>query len=74
MDSGDELILYTDGITEADNSDGKYFGTQGIIDTINANKKAPLDQQVSEIYNSLTTFTNKKNLDDDITYVILRKK
>lgn len=74
MDSGDELILYTDGITEADNSDGKYFGTQGIIDTINANKKAPLDQQVSEIYNSLTAFTNKKNLDDDITYVILRKK
>ena len=74
MDSGDELILYTDGITEAENPDKKYFGTEGIIRVFNENKFKNIEHQVQEINEALEAFTESETFDDDITYVIIRKK
>ncbi len=74
MDSGDELILYTDGITEAENPDKKYFGTEGIIRVFNENIFKNIEHQVQEINEALEAFTESETFDDDITYVIIRKK
>ena len=74
MESGDELILYTDGITEAENPDKKFFGTEGIIRVFNENKFKSTEHQVQEINEALLAFTESQTFDDDITYVILKKK
>ena len=74
MDSGDELILYTDGITEAESPEKKYFGTEGIIRVFNENKFKNIEHQVQEINEALEAFTESETFDDDITYVIIRKK
>ena len=74
MQRSDELILYTDGITEAESPDKKYFGAEGIISVFNENKFISINHQVQEINESLKAFTQSENFNDDITYVILRKK
>lgn len=74
MERSDELILYTDGITEAESPDKKYFGAEGIIQVFNENKFNSINTQVQQINEALKAFTKKETFDDDITYVILRKK
>ncbi len=73
MNKNDELILYTDGITEAKNLDDKDFGTQGIINMFNNNKHKDLENQVMAIQDELNSFTGSEKFSDDITYIILKK-
>ena len=74
MKKDDELILYTDGITECTNSQKKYFGTDGILNVIQKNIKFDLEKQVTALSTALYDFSGTKNLNDDITYIILKKK
>lgn len=74
MDSGDELILYTDGIIEAENISKKTFGTEGIIRVFNENKFKSVERQVEAINDALSAFTETQSFSDDITYVILRRE
>lgn len=74
MNSGDEIILYTDGITEAENSNKDSFGTQGIINMFNKYKDKSVYEQVMAIQKELSDFTGSEQFNDDITYIILKKK
>lgn len=74
MKKGDELVLYTDGITECTDSNKKYFGTEGVMDVFKENIKKDIKSQVSALTTRLYEFTGSKDFNDDITYIILRKK
>ena len=74
MKKKDELVLYTDGITECTNSEKKFFGTEGVLDVFKQNRKYDIEKQVNALTNSLYEFSGSKNFNDDITYIILRKK
>ena len=74
MHKDDELVLYTDGITECTNSKKQYFGAERIISTFNENVDKPLENQVNALTDTLFKFNGSENLNDDITYIILRKK
>ena len=74
MKKNDELILYTDGITECINSEKKYFGTDGIVDVFKNNLKYDLDKQINALPEALFKFSGTNKLNDDITYIILKKK
>ena len=73
MNKNDEIILYTDGITEAENTDKKDFGLSGIINMFNKNKHNGVYQQVMAVQDELKTFTGSDTFNDDITYIILKK-
>ena len=60
LESNDEIILYTDGITECMNEDGENYGRARLLESIQAHCKEPVVKDES--------FT------DDITFVILKKK
>ena len=74
MKKGDELILYTDGITECMNSERKYFGIDCILKVVKENIKENIENQVSAMTRSLHDFSGNDNFNDDITYIILKKK
>ena len=42
MQPGDELFLYTDGVTEAMNTENKMFGEQRLIEAVNLHLGLPL--------------------------------
>jgi len=72
----DDLILYyTDGITEALNSEGERFGEKNLISTFSFLCKKHFNSQkiLDEIFKTLDEFSgNKKRLEDDASVVILK--
>jgi len=73
MGKGDELVLYTDGITECTNSEKKYFGLDGILSVFKRNIGLSVKEQVTALPAALRVYSGSENFNDDITYIILKK-
>jgi len=70
---GDALLLYTDGITDAQNAQGAFFGDGNWLETVHAN----LGQSAQEIQDALIADTRRfvgdaSQFDDIATMVIVR--
>lgn len=74
LQSGDSLLFYTDGITEAVNENNEEFGTDRLFNAFDKCKKLPINEQIYSILNALSLFTGSVPLNDDITLIVLRKK
>ena len=73
-DSGDILFLYTDGITEAKNSDQEEFGYERLKEFLEKNAYYSAEYLKEEILKYLYDFCGTSNLDDDITTLIAKVK
>lgn len=70
LGAGDRLLLYTDGITEAEGPDEKEFGEQQLIDLLTSNREmaAPALQEL--VLKAVTRFSGEE-LRDDATLIAL---
>lgn len=73
MEKGDELVLYTDGITDCMSPEKKYFGYEGVLAVFKANLGLSVKDQVTALPAALRKFSETDNFNDDITYIILKK-
>lgn len=73
MESGDELILFTDGITDTKNSHNEKFGHERFIESIKKHLDESVDTQVNTILTELKAFQKDAPSIDDITVMILKK-
>jgi sigma-B regulation protein RsbU (phosphoserine phosphatase) len=71
---GDELFLYTDGITEAMNRESKLFGDPRLIETVNNHSGLPLKEFSEKIKDDIDRFAGGAEQADDITMLALRYK
>jgi sigma-B regulation protein RsbU (phosphoserine phosphatase) len=70
---GDYLILYTDGITEAQNQFGDFFGNHRLVDAALAQiGKSPREMQTA-IIAEVNEFMGSTPRQDDIAMVIIRR-
>jgi phosphoserine phosphatase RsbU/P len=74
LDPGDLLMVYTDGVTEAENTDGEPFGVQGCRSLLAEAGQGPLDALIQELRQSLRGFTSSQHLEDDCTLLLLRRR
>jgi len=74
LENGDILLFYTDGITEAMNSDGEVFGEERLISAVLKICDMGSDVIASGIYDELTKFTGGADQYDDMTLVIMKLK
>ena len=71
---GDYLILYTDGITEAQNEHGDFFGENRLIDAaLERYGKTAREMQIA-ILDEVNQFTGNTPRQDDIAMIIIRRK
>jgi sigma-B regulation protein RsbU (phosphoserine phosphatase) len=70
--TGDVLLFYTDGLTEACNSNGEMFGTTGVDLHLSKVKHLPADQIIDSFYATIHTYTGSQVLQDDISLVVLK--
>jgi sigma-B regulation protein RsbU (phosphoserine phosphatase) len=70
LNSGDTLVLYTDGVTEAMNADGAQFGLDGLAEVIRANNALTPEQLIQKVLQTLNSYTAGLPLVDDVTLVI----
>lgn len=74
LDSGDIVVLYTDGITEAENISGDLYGLQRLIDTVQNNCHLSAEEIKKAVINDLWNFIGQHKIHDDVTLVILKQK
>lgn len=71
IDFIDEIILYTDGITDAFNKDNEIYGEKRLIDFFNKNTSH--DNPINNLLKDIHKFTQNQEQFDDMTIVILKK-
>ena len=73
LERDDCLVLYTDGVTEALNSDGDEFGTDRMIQSVRASATDGAQTIVKRIIEDVRNFTGSFPQNDDITLIAIRK-
>ena len=71
FNKGDKLLLYTDGIVEARNADGEFFGIERIKEILLESKDS--DDILDIILKELYKFTESEKLEDDLTFLLIER-
>jgi phosphoserine phosphatase RsbU/P len=69
---GDMLLLYTDGVTEAENGQGEMFEEDRLIDFTQSHRSEPLSGLLDDLVGRVRQFSKGGILDDDLTLMALR--
>lgn len=72
LNKGDIVIFYTDGITEAENSNKEMFGLERLKEVIYNNKNKSPKELRKVILESINRFRKDYEQTDDLTFVILK--
>ncbi len=72
LESGDLVLLYTDGLTEAENQHGEFFGIKQVCRIISDNAKKPPNKIIETLISELKQFRGNGTFIDDITLMILK--
>jgi sigma-B regulation protein RsbU (phosphoserine phosphatase) len=67
LSPGDRIYFYTDGITEAVNSEDRQFGTEGILETLGKVSKQSLDECLAALLKRVQIWSADQGLDDDVS-------
>jgi len=68
---GQRLVLYTDGITDADNGGDDRFGQTRFREVINAHVKDPPDRCAEAVFQAIDDFRGDNEQTDDETIVVI---
>jgi serine phosphatase RsbU (regulator of sigma subunit) len=72
LHSGDIVVFYTDGLTEAMNESNQLYGLDRLSQIILKNKDGSTSEIKDAIFRDLEFFLNKKLPQDDVTLVLLK--
>jgi serine phosphatase RsbU (regulator of sigma subunit) len=72
LESGDTLVLFSDGVTEAADPDEQLFGVPRLREALAGRHDAPLDHLQKAVFDSVENFTRGASQADDITLLLVR--
>ena len=72
LQAGEMLTLYTDGITEARNMAGEFFGEDRLIKTFNKKAYTCLVELHHSLKDDIAAFVGEAPQNDDITYITIK--
>ncbi|MDE3271190.1 ATP-binding SpoIIE family protein phosphatase [Pseudoalteromonas sp. G4] len=67
-DLNDKIILYTDGVIEAENNRGEFFGEERLLRKVSA----PSFTELGSIVESVKRFTGKQDQQDDLSLALIK--
>ena len=73
LDSGDLVLLATDGFFEWENDQGEAFGVQRMEDVIRAFRDSAPHDIIARLYQAVVKFSNGTRQQDDLTAVIIKR-
>jgi sigma-B regulation protein RsbU (phosphoserine phosphatase) len=73
MAVGDEIVMYTDGVTEGKSKEGEFFGEERLYNVLNAYKKNSSRRLVDLIDEKLLEFQGSEAPSDDVTILIIKR-
>lgn len=70
---GDLMVLYTDGVTEAEAPDGRQFGVPRLKDAVAAHRALACEQIRERVFQAIYKWIGGGKILDDITLVLVRR-
>lgn len=70
--SGDVVFLYTDGLTEAENDQGEFFGIDRVIDIFSNHSGNYPGEIIDKMLIELQQFCRSEKYNDDITLMVFK--
>jgi sigma-B regulation protein RsbU (phosphoserine phosphatase) len=74
METGDILLLYTDGLIEAMNRKGEEFGSERFQKCFREASATSADDVLDSIMGELEAFSSGTSATDDITLIAVEKR
>jgi len=71
--AGDQLVLFTDGIVEACNARGAWFGPERLAGLVAAGRRRRARDLVENVVLEARAFAGVNGLEDDVTLMLLRR-
>lgn len=72
LKKNDLLVLFTDGIIEAENPNRKQFSKQRFIDFIECNKQLDVNMIKEKLIQELKQYVKSDYFEDDVTFVFIK--
>ncbi|TAG91540.1 MAG: HAMP domain-containing protein [Oscillatoriales cyanobacterium] len=72
--TGDVVVLYTDGITEAENMDKMLYGLERLIEVVTINWQRTAGEIRHAVIDDVRSHIGEQKVFDDITLLILKQK
>jgi serine phosphatase RsbU (regulator of sigma subunit) len=73
LDPGDCLVLYSDGVPDAQNEAGNEFGEAQLLDVLAGARGEPAEGIVSRVFSAIDRFTGAEPQFDDITVLVVQR-
>jgi serine phosphatase RsbU (regulator of sigma subunit) len=70
---GDTLVLFSDGVTEAQGEDGEEFGEGRLLDVLRQASTAPVTDLIARVFEEIDAFAAGAPQFDDITMLVVRR-
>ena len=74
LNSGDGILLYSDGLPELANDKDQMFGYDRIKTEFQSVGEKEPEEIVDHLKNSASQWVNGKEPDDDVTFVVIKVK
>lgn len=71
MTPSDTLFLYTDGLTEAENTQKELFGEKRALEAAEKFSTLTADEQIKQMQHKVSVFVNKAEQSDDLTMLAI---
>ena len=72
LETGDKVVLYTDGVVEAMNTSEEMFGFDRLCEVIKDTETLTAQSLLEEIRNKVNDFTSGAPQHDDITIIVVQ--
>jgi DNA-binding response OmpR family regulator len=70
---GDVLVMYTDGVTEAQSPLGSFFGEEGLVDAVLSRTGGSAQEILDCLLDAVHTYVGSMTHQDDIALVVIRR-
>jgi len=72
IDSGQIFILYTDGVTEANNPAGEEYGRDRLVEAARKSRHLSAREMIDFIHRDVIAWTDGLGATDDVTFFIVK--
>lgn len=73
LNPGDVLVLYTDGITEAQDESGEFYGTDRFYEALESEFTTSAESYLNSILENIQAFTGSSPRLDDVTLIVISR-
>jgi phosphoserine phosphatase RsbU/P len=73
LSAGDCLVLFSDGVTDAQDEEGNEFGEERLVDVIRPSAGKDLGVIIGEVFAAIDAFVGTAPQFDDITLLLARR-